>query len=56
MSDLTAAEVTNVRRALAFLRVRCGGVKMLAKALHSTKATMRVPSASLVSSIAKVMP
>ena len=54
VSDLTAAEVTNVRRALAFLRVRCGGVKMLAKALHSTKATMRVPSASLVFRVARL--
>ena len=31
MSDLTAGEMVNVKRALAFLRVRCGGVKMLAK-------------------------
>jgi hypothetical protein len=48
VSDLTAAEVVNVRRALAFLRVRCGGAKTLAKALHAHKSTLSRPSASLV--------
>jgi len=54
MSDLTPAEVVNVRRALAFLRVRCGGVKMLAKALHTSKPSLRAPSASLVFRIARL--
>ncbi len=54
MSDLTAAEVVNVKRALAFLRVRCGGVKMLARALHTTKSSLRAPSASLVFRVARL--
>lgn len=54
MSDLTAAEVVNVKRALAFLRLRCGGVKMLAVALHTSKPSLRAPSASLVFRVARM--
>lgn len=54
MSDLTAAEVVNVRRALAFLRVRCGGAKTLAKALHAHKSSLGRPSASLVFRVARM--
>src|SRR5579863_1947977 len=34
MSDLTETEQKNVRAALGFLRVRCGGLALLAKALR----------------------
>jgi hypothetical protein len=41
MSDLTAQEQAHVRAALRFLRVRCGGVGVLAKTLRFTEATVR---------------
>lgn len=43
MSELTNKEQGNVRTAIAFLRARCGGVKPLAKALRTTKTTLRQP-------------
>ena len=54
MSDLTQAELANVRKALTFLRARCGGVKVLAKALHTSKQSLRAPSASLVFRVARL--
>jgi hypothetical protein len=42
-SDLTTAEQTNVKTALAFLRARCGGLKPLAKALRFSTKTLRNP-------------
>jgi len=38
--DLTPEEQTNVRAALRFLRLRCGGWDSLAKALHFNKKTL----------------
>lgn len=39
-SDLTAAEQTNVRTAMKFLRTRCGSWATLAKVLDSTGRTL----------------
>ena len=41
MSDLTAEETKNVRAALRFLRVRCGGWRPVAKALRYSRATLQ---------------
>ena len=40
MGDLTETEQKNVRAALAFLRVRCGGRTPLAKVLRVSTATL----------------
>ena len=39
-SDLTAAEQTNVRTALKFLRLRCGTWALLSKALRFGESTL----------------
>jgi hypothetical protein len=54
VSDLTAAEAVNVRKALAFLRLRCGGVKTLARALRTSKATLSRPSPLLAFRVARM--
>lgn len=54
MSDLTAAEVVNVRKAVAFLRFRCGNVKALARALRTSKATLGRPSPLLAFKVARL--
>ena len=41
MSDLTTEEQINVRTALRHLRIRCGGWKPLAQALHFETRTLR---------------
>jgi len=41
MSDLTEQEQTNVRKAMAHLRLRCGTWLLLAKALHAKYSTVR---------------
>ncbi len=43
MSDLTAAEQANVKKALAFLRLRCGGPKNLAKVLRISRSKVYGP-------------
>jgi hypothetical protein len=44
VSDLTAAEQKNVRAAIRFLRLGCGGAKPLAKALRMTRRTLNSPA------------
>jgi len=54
MSDLTADEQKNVRAAIRFLRIRCGGWEQVAKALRSTKRTLRrATSASIAFRVAR---
>jgi hypothetical protein len=48
VSDLTAKEQSNVRAALTFLRARCGGTKMLTKALRLSQPTLWRPASVLV--------
>ena len=50
MSDLTKEEQANVRKALQFLRARCGGWKAVAKVLHFRRET--VGRASISASMA----
>jgi hypothetical protein len=45
-TDLTAQEQANVRAAIRFLRVQCGGVKPLTKALRCQKTTVQNAMAS----------
>ncbi len=40
MSDLTAEEQKNVRLAMRYLRIRCGGVRALAKVLRVARSTV----------------
>ena len=40
MSDLTAEEQKNVRAAIRFLRIRCGGWVPLSKTLRFTRSTL----------------
>lgn len=55
MSDLTADEQKNVRTAVRFLSVRCGGWAVLAKALHAHQTTLRrAVSASLAVRVARL--
>ena len=55
MSDLTADEQRNVRAALRFLRVRCGGAELLAKSLRVDRRTLnRPPSASIAIRVARL--
>lgn len=44
MSDLTKEEQAHVRAAIRFLRARCGGAKMLAKALRVDRKTLISPA------------
>ncbi len=46
MSDFTAAEQANVRKALQFTRVGSGGWDTQAKALHAHKKTLRRPASA----------
>jgi hypothetical protein len=43
VSDLTSEEQKNVRAALRFLRVRCGGANALAKVLRIDRKTLNAP-------------
>jgi hypothetical protein len=56
VSDLTAEEQKNVRAALRFLRIRCGGLAAFAKALHACKTTAqgRNVSASVAFRVARL--
>lgn len=62
MTDLTAEEQTNVRKALRFLRNRAGGWSAVASALGFTRKTLRhvgddrkrVVSASMAFRVAKL--
>jgi hypothetical protein len=55
VSDLTAKEQANVRAAVRFLHARLGRLDVLAKALHSTKTTLRRPaSASMAVRVARL--
>lgn len=40
MSDLTETEQANVREAMRFLRIRCGGLQALADALKVKRSTV----------------
>jgi hypothetical protein len=51
VSDLTAKEQANVRAAMSFLRARCGGVKLLAKALRIDRKTLRNPATPTTESV-----
>lgn len=59
-SDLTTAEQANVRAALRFLRMRCGGWAPLARALRfkatylAKIGTERAPSASMAFRVARL--
>jgi hypothetical protein len=53
VSDLTTDEQKNVRTAVRFLRVRCGGWRPLAKALRFSKATLWRPSPALAFRVAR---
>jgi hypothetical protein len=44
VSDLTAAEHKNVRTAIRFLRVRCGGWVQFSKAIHLSRQTLQDPN------------
>lgn len=48
MSDLTKEEQTNVRAAIRFLRVRCGGWVQLSKTLRLTRSTLQKVGATPV--------
>ena len=48
MSDLTAEEQRNVRAAVRFLRVRCGGWVPLTKVLRLTRSTLQKVGATPV--------
>ena len=48
MSDLSATEQAHVKKALAFLRARCGGLRPLVKALRFSPRTIRAPASIAV--------
>jgi len=56
VSDLTAEEQKNVRMAMRYLRIRCGGVRAFAKALRVCRSTVtaRRTSASLAYRVARL--
>jgi hypothetical protein len=55
VSDLTAKEQANVRLAVAFLRAKCGGADLLAKALRCSRPTLwRPPTPTVVFRVARM--
>jgi len=56
VSDLTPEEQKNVRTAMRYLRIRCGGVQAFAKALRIARSTVtgRRTSASLAFRVARL--
>jgi hypothetical protein len=53
--ELTTKEIANVRTAMRFLQVRCGGRKLLAKALRCDPTTLRQPpSPAMVFRVARM--
>lgn len=60
MTDLTPEEQTHTRRALRYLRTRCGGWELLGGAVHLTAKTLshvsdgRAPSALLALRLARL--